>query len=383
MSQNYEALRQWAKALEAGKRNEPLLELAARLQTLAAKTTPPRPPAELKEQLRQQLLASYQSRLSIRLWRGVGSAAALGVLAVVAAAAWFIISNSINPIAGDQPTPPPAEAIPPSPEFAPSQHLGARLGEAIELVGYDLADNTVQPGEEVSLTLYWQTIALPTVDATLFLHLYDEDGLLVSQFDGPLLDGARPTSSWRPGEMISNTVSLLLPSENLAPGDYRLEMGLYLLETGERLVITQPDAQSTELVLGSIIVEPTETVQPNGLDHLTVLSVTPESGQVFSSTAPITFEIRLDYELASLPEAIIKAAVVQQFGNGGGGRGVANAQVTVQQGSGEVLLTAVLYPQRELNGPANLGLLVQMHHAERSAAIAMDIPDTYHWRYEP
>jgi hypothetical protein len=109
-------------------------------------------------------------------------------------------------------------------------------------VGYDLADNKIQPGEEVSLTLYWQTIALPTMDATLFLHLYDEDGLLVSQFDGPLLDGTRPTSSWRPGEMVSNTVSLPLPADNLAPGSYQLEMGLYTLESGERLVVvTQPE----------------------------------------------------------------------------------------------------------------------------------------------
>jgi hypothetical protein len=109
------------------------------------------------------------------------------------------------------------------------------------------------------------------------------------------------------------------------------------------------------------------------------LSVTPESGQVFSSTVAITFEIRLNYELASLPEAIIKAAVVEQFGSGSGGCGVANTQVTVQQGSREVLLTAVLDPQRELNGPANVGLLVQMHYEERSAVIATEMPDTYYW----
>lgn len=383
MSQNREMLRQWSEELEAGKRNEPLLELATRLQMLAVRTTTPRPPAELKGNLRQQLLESYQPRWFVWLWRGASSAAALGVLAVVVAAALFVISNNTRPITGSQPAPTLAAEGSPALVFAPAQRLGARFGEAIEFVGYDLDQEVYLVGEEIGLTLYWQTIASPEEDIALALHLFDGDGQLVAQYDGHPLDETRPTSSWQPGEMISETVSLPLPPTDLAPGSYQLELGLYLSGTGERLVVTQPATQSTELLLGSIIVETSKTLlQPNGIDHLLVLSVTPESGQVFSSTTPITFEIRLDYELASLPEAIIKVAVVEQFGNGGG-RGVANTQVTVQQGAGEVVLTAVLYPGREFNGSANLGLLVQMHHEERSAAIASEMPDTYHWRYEP
>lgn len=400
MSQNRETIRQWGKQLDAGmldagmvdagmgdagQPDEPLLEVASRLRRLAAKTTTPRPPAKLKAELRQQLLDSYQPGWTARLWRGASSAVAFVALIVVVAAAWWIITNNTQPIPGGQAVSEPPVVESPAAEVspnAPSHRLGARFGEAIELLGYDLADDTLLPGEEIMLTLYWQTLAQPQVDTSLFVHLYDEEGVLVAQFDGKPPDGTRPTSTWQAGETISPQVALPLPADNLAPGNYQLAIGLYLPESGERLVVTQPEGQSTELTLGSIFVEPLEILQPDGSDHVKVIAVTPESGLVLSGTAPITFEITVNYELTAMSEAVIQAAVVQQRADGGG-RGVANTQTMVQQGSGEVVLTAVLYPQRELNGAADLGLLVQMHHPEHSAAVASEMPDDYYWRYEP
>lgn len=385
MSQNRETIRQWGEKLDEGRRDEPLLEVADRLQRLGARATTPRPPVELKEQLRQQLLASYQVHWTTRLWRGASSAVAIAALVLVVVAAWWIITNNTQSVPGGQAVSEPPILESPAAEVspnAPSHRLGARFGEAIELVGYDLADDTLLPGEEIMLTLYWQTLAQPQVDATLFVHLYDEEGGLVAQVDGRPPDETRPTSTWQAGETISPQVSLPLPADDLAPGYYQLAIGLYLPGSGERLVVTQPEGQSTELTLGSIFVEPLEILQPDGLDHVKVIAVTPESGQVLSGTAPITFEITVNYELTAMSEAVIQAAVVQQRADGGG-RGVANTQTMVQQGSGEVVLTAVLYPQRELNGAADLSLLVQMHHAEHSAAVASEMPDEYHWRYEP
>jgi hypothetical protein len=57
-------------------------------------------------------------------------------------------------------------------------------------------------------------------------------------------DNSFPTGSWKPGLRISDTHRLDLPPD-LAPGTYQVNVGLYLLETGERLPVM--DAAGVEL----------------------------------------------------------------------------------------------------------------------------------------
>jgi hypothetical protein len=67
---------------------------------------------------------------------------------------------------------------------------------------------------------------------TAFVHLLSEDGALVSQLDRQ--PAGYPTSDWRPGEVVVDTLAVPLPA-GLAPGDYRLATGFYDLATLERL----------------------------------------------------------------------------------------------------------------------------------------------------
>ena len=61
--------------------------------------------------------------------------------------------------------------------------------------------------------------------------------------------GAYPTSAWRLGETIIEPRSLVVP-QGLATGDYYLEIGWYILATGERLHLTGPAMAGDRLLLG-------------------------------------------------------------------------------------------------------------------------------------
>jgi hypothetical protein len=121
------------------------------------------------------------------------------------------------------------------PEVAPSNPLQVQFGDAISLVGYDLDED---------LTLYWQANDRPPADYTVFIQLWDEDKQ-VAGFDGPPIGGDYPTSWWEAGETIVDVHSLDLSragvSFPLEPGRHQLLIGLYRLDSGERLPAFGPD----------------------------------------------------------------------------------------------------------------------------------------------
>ena len=126
------------------------------------------------------------------------------------------------------------------------------------LIGYALEPATLQPGQTLYVTLQWLATDPMPVDYTVFTHLLNSSGVLVTQTDSQPLSGTRPTSSWKPGEVITDRYALLLPPE-LEAGDYQIEVGLYDLASLNRLVISQPGGaldQLDHLILGAVKISP-------------------------------------------------------------------------------------------------------------------------------
>jgi 4-amino-4-deoxy-L-arabinose transferase-like glycosyltransferase len=113
------------------------------------------------------------------------------------------------------------------PQASPAHPLAVRFGEAIRLAGYDL--------DEQGLTLTWQAEGTPAADYTVFIQLWDRDRQIAG-FDGPPLGGDYPTHWWAAGETIVDEHDLDLSGR----GD-RLLVGLYRLDTGERLAAWHED----------------------------------------------------------------------------------------------------------------------------------------------
>jgi len=113
------------------------------------------------------------------------------------------------------------------------------FGERIVLIGYDpkLVDNGLE------LVLYWQAERPMDQNWTVFVHLVDGEGNLVSQHDSWPRDGRYPTSVWDQGEVVDDRHLLVLPA-NLAEGNYQIVVGLYSAESGERLPVLDSASNS-------------------------------------------------------------------------------------------------------------------------------------------
>jgi hypothetical protein len=117
-----------------------------------------------------------------------------------------------------------------------SHRVGVRLGDRVELLGYDLSADPVVSGETFVLTLYWRALSEMHTDYTVFTHLLAPDGSMTGQRDRQPVDGTYPTSLWVPGEVIRDVYEIPVRAD--APeGEHRLEVGLYVSATGTRLSV--------------------------------------------------------------------------------------------------------------------------------------------------
>ena len=122
----------------------------------------------------------------------------------------------------------------------------------MRLNGYALTP-TAAPGGQVLLTLLWESLQLVTTDYQVFVHLLDAQGNKLLQRDGQPVVWLRPTSTWQPGEIITDRYGLLLPAA-LPAGRYTLDVGLYDPVTGQRLAVSAGPA-SYAIELGPVQVE--------------------------------------------------------------------------------------------------------------------------------
>jgi hypothetical protein len=87
--------------------------------------------------------------------------------------------------------------------------------------------------------LCWQLIKPTPIDYTVFVHVPGDSG------DSQPVSGNYPTSAWQPGETIED-VHALATSGNLPIP--RATIGLYRLDTGERLTIDGTNTTEFELL---------------------------------------------------------------------------------------------------------------------------------------
>jgi 4-amino-4-deoxy-L-arabinose transferase-like glycosyltransferase len=121
------------------------------------------------------------------------------------------------------------------------------LGGQIRLMNAEVAPSSVMAGEPLTVTLQWRARRVPAADYTVFVHLRNAGGKTVAQADSPPQTGAYPTTFWDVGETIVDDHVLLIPAD-LPGGAYTLVVGLYRLDTGERLPVTSGGSGS-EIVL--------------------------------------------------------------------------------------------------------------------------------------
>jgi 4-amino-4-deoxy-L-arabinose transferase-like glycosyltransferase len=135
------------------------------------------------------------------------------------------------------------------------QHpLRADLGDQIRLLGYALSSERVAAGDSLLLTLYWQALTPVAERYTVFTHLLDGSEQIRAQMDGEPQGGGLSTDRWTVGQVVQDNYALTVAADT-APGLHILEVGMYLLETLERLPVHDTDSGAPlgdRVILGSV-----------------------------------------------------------------------------------------------------------------------------------
>jgi hypothetical protein len=128
--------------------------------------------------------------------------------------------------------------------------LDVTLGNVVHLRGFDIDGLSAAPGEQLALTLYWQADGPTDLSYSVFVHLVGPDGMIFGQVDRLPADGAAPTSSWAPGQVVVDTLSIPVRADTPS-GTYHIAVGLYDPYSADRLPVY--DAQGAELPTGQIV----------------------------------------------------------------------------------------------------------------------------------
>ena len=101
-------------------------------------------------------------------------------------------------------------------------------------------------GRDGGLVLEWEALQPLEEDYSTFLHVYNAHGQRIAQGDTLITDkNLEPTSQWEAESENRTVYHLDIPPET-PPGAYSLDLGVYLLDTGERLPLVNGEGESQE-----------------------------------------------------------------------------------------------------------------------------------------
>ncbi len=156
------------------------------------------------------------------------------------------------------------------PSLKEIQHpMSARLGDHIRFLGYSLSGvrkgdpPVATAGSVLILDLFWEAEEPIPRSYVVFTHVVGEafnpatGNPVWAQDDQVPMEGAYPTTHWIPKRPLRDRYELRLP-RGIPPGEYILEIGMYALETGERLPVSGEgaDPAARRLILTRVRVLP-------------------------------------------------------------------------------------------------------------------------------
>ncbi len=115
--------------------------------------------------------------------------------------------------------------------------------DGIDLIGFDMPTQAIEPGEPFTIRLYWKARASISDNYQVFVHITTVPEQVYGQSD-KLNPGDYPTTRWRTDRYITDPHQITLPAGTPA-GEYSVRIGLYDRDTGVRLLILNEDNAPT------------------------------------------------------------------------------------------------------------------------------------------
>jgi arylsulfatase A-like enzyme len=126
-----------------------------------------------------------------------------------------------------------AGAILPGPP-SPGHATDVQLGDAVRLVGWDVDPGAPRPGDELTLTLYFQALRPLDGPWAIFVHIEGPRRIVA---DHDPVGGALPLSKWTKGQFIADRHTVRIPP-GTPPGEYAIHTGWWRRGKGDRLPAT-------------------------------------------------------------------------------------------------------------------------------------------------
>ncbi len=119
--------------------------------------------------------------------------------------------------------------------------LGANLDGKVEILGAKLEPGRAQPGDTVKITTYFKVLEPLEQDYIVFMHVEDGEGRGERiNLDHTPGGGTHPTSQWKAGQTVEDTVSLYVPPTSTADA-LNIWMGLWHAGTDTRLPLANKE----------------------------------------------------------------------------------------------------------------------------------------------
>ncbi len=114
------------------------------------------------------------------------------------------------------------------------------------LICAEAAPARVAPGDEVTVTVCWESLAPTAQNLTVFAHLIGPEATRPAERHTYPGLGRYPTSLWVPGTAFCDTFTMAVAEWAETPVRYQLEVGLFDADNGNRLTAQAPNGQPVE-----------------------------------------------------------------------------------------------------------------------------------------
>jgi hypothetical protein len=118
----------------------------------------------------------------------------------------------------------------------------SETGDSITLVGYSQLGERFVSGDIAQITLFWRVEKTPVQRYKVFVHVLDSNNRIVGQRDAEPGGGHLLTTLWEPEEVVADDYGVPIHPAT-PPGEYRIEVGMYDPQTGQRLSTTKGETQ--------------------------------------------------------------------------------------------------------------------------------------------
>lgn len=129
------------------------------------------------------------------------------------------------------------------------ERIDVTFDNKIALLGYSMPERTIRRGTPLHINLCWRSLEELDRDYTVFIHLFGRNDVSIGQEDTYPGRGNYPTSEWTPGAVFCDAYDVLVEPAAKAPAAATVDVGIYDMDTRERLQAYDRDLNPLERVL--------------------------------------------------------------------------------------------------------------------------------------